>query len=203
MVFFILPVLLPSLAIILAHGIFLVESFSFYQLHGQLQPTYHQGNHIHDDSFILENYKTSNTRLFMAADPAKQDLTGKVVAQRYIYRFSPSKSPVTTPYSLEERQYYTVAEDRSLEPFGDKCFIFRDGEAKDDGVNPPEGSLKKNGMPRVYTRIGKALYTVNNLQEEEEEEGIGGSVWESSYVMALYCMEHPEMLTGKCMEVGR
>jgi len=137
-------------------------------------------------------------------DPSKEDLTGKVVAQRYIYRFSPDKSAVTTPYTLEERQYYTVAEDRSLEPFGGKCFIFRDGEVKDD-VLPPEESLRKNGTPRVHKRIGKALYTVKDLCEESEEEGedlLGGSIWDSSYVLALYCMEHPEIIRGKGIEVG-
>jgi hypothetical protein len=137
-------------------------------------------------------------------DPSK-DLTGKVVAQRYVYRFSPDKSAVTTPYTLEERQYYTVAEDRSLEPFGDKCFIFRDGESKDD-VPPPEESLKKDGTPRVYKRIGKALYTIKDLSEgveEEDEDLLGGSIWESTFCLVLYCMAHPEIIRGKGMEVGR
>ena len=33
-------------------------------------------------------------------------------------------------------------------------------------VEAPEESLKKNGMPRVYTRIGKPLYTVKDLKED-------------------------------------
>ncbi len=96
-----------------------------------------------------------------------------------------------------------MAEDRSLEAFGEKCFIFRGPEGKLDGAEPPEESFKKNGMPRVYTRIGPALHTVEGLQEEEDPDGLGGSVWESSYVMALYCMEHPEIICGRGLEVGR
>lgn len=137
----------------------------------------------------------------MLADPSK-DLSGKVVAQRYIYRFSPTKSPVQSAYTIEERQYYSVAEDRSLEPFGEKCFIFRGPESKDDDVEPPEESVKKNGMPRVYTRIGPALHKVEGLQEEEDPDGLGGSVWASSYVMALYCMENPEIISGRGLELG-
>mmetsp|Transcript_7839 Transcript_7839/g.14775 ORF Transcript_7839/g.14775 Transcript_7839/m.14775 type:complete len:482 (-) Transcript_7839:84-1529(-) len=166
-------------------------------------PQHHHASYQKGDSSLIRPIgKDSNhMRLFMA-DP-KQDLTGKVVAQRYIYRFAPTKSTVTSRFTLEERQYYTVAQDRSLEAFGDKCFIFRDAEASDDGVDPPEESLKKNGMPRVYTRLGKVLYKVNDLKEgDEEEEGVGGSVWESSYAMALYCMENPDVFTGKGIEVG-
>lgn len=149
--------------------------------------------------FSTKNIETS--RLHMS-EPAS-DLTGKIVAQRYIYRLSPEASSVTTPYTLEERQYYTVAEDRSLEPFGEKHFIFRDDVRKNPDVEAPEESVKKNGIPRVYTRIGKPLYTVKDLKEDDDDEELGGSVWESSYVMALYCMEHPEIITGKGLELGR
>eukprot|EP00558_Chaetoceros_sp_UNC1202_P004917 CAMPEP_0197246920 /NCGR_PEP_ID=MMETSP1429-20130617/23539_1 /TAXON_ID=49237 /ORGANISM="Chaetoceros sp., Strain UNC1202" /LENGTH=441 /DNA_ID=CAMNT_0042707695 /DNA_START=22 /DNA_END=1347 /DNA_ORIENTATION=- len=129
------------------------------------------------------------------------DLTGKVVAQRYIYRFSPTKSSIKTPYTIEERQYYKVAEDRSLDPFGDRCFILRGGEKTDDEVEPPEESIKKNGMPRAYTRIGPALQSIKDMKENEDDE-LGATVWESSYVMALYCMENPDIITGRGLEVG-
>ena len=144
----------------------------------------------------------SSSQLKMA-DPSK-DLTGKIVAQRYIYRFSLEKSAVSSPYAIEERQYYSVAEDRSLEPFGSKHFIFRDWEAKDD-IPPPEETLKKNGTPRMYTRIGKALYTVKDLKEDDpgDDGDIGGSVWDSSFALALYCMAHPEVIRGKGIEIGR
>ena len=145
----------------------------------------------------------SSTSQLKMADPSK-DLTGKIVAQRYIYRFSLEKSAVSSPYAIEERQYYSVAEDRSLEPFGSKHFIFRDWEAKDD-IPPPEETLKKNGTPRMYTRIGKALYTVKDLNEDDpgDDGDIGGSVWDSSFALALYCMAHPEVIRGKGIEIGR
>lgn len=130
------------------------------------------------------------------------NLSGKVVAQRFIYRLSPLKSPVTSPYTVEERQYFTVGEDRSLEPFGDKCFILRGPESKDDDVEHPPETLKKNGQPRVYTHIGPCLYKVDNIAEEDEDESLGSSVWDSSHAMILYCMANPEFIKGRGLEVG-
>lgn len=131
------------------------------------------------------------------------DLTGKIVAQRYIYRMSSTKSSTTTPYTIEERQYYKVAEDRSLDSFGERCFIFRGGENANDGIEPPEESVKKNGMPRIYTKLGPALHCIKDLKEDEDDmDGLGGTVWESSYAMALYCMAHPDIIKGKGLEVG-
>lgn len=129
------------------------------------------------------------------------DLAGKVVAQRFAYRLSPTRSSVSSPHWLEERQYFVVAEDRSLEPFGSKCFILR-GENNNNDVEAPPETLKKNGQPRMYTRIGPALYKINNVEEEEEEDSLGASVWESSHAMILYCMANPEFIKGKGLEVG-
>jgi len=141
------------------------------------------------------------------------DLSGKVVAQRFVYRLSPTKSSVTCPnnYSIEERQYFTVGEDRSLEPFGDKCFIIRDNPEKyykNNEVEPPPETLKKNGQPRVYTRIGPSLYKMDNVaevDEDDEENGeyaLGSSVWDSSHAMVLYCLANPEFIKGRGLEVG-
>ena len=138
----------------------------------------------------------------MSMSSASQDLSGKVVAQRYVYRLSPTKSSVTAPYCIEERQYYTVSEDRSLEPFGDKCFILRGPEDNTVDVEPPPETLKKNGQPRIYTRIGPSLYKIDNIEEEEEEESLGSSVWDSSHAMILYCMANPEFVKGRGLELG-
>jgi len=153
--------------------------------------------------FHRSRSRSSSTSQLKMANPSK-DLTGKVVAQRYIYRISPTKSDISSPYAIEERQYYSVADDRSLEPFGDKHFIFRDWEAKDD-IPPPEETLKMNGSPRMYSKIGKALYTVKDLKEDDpgDDGDIGGSVWDSSFALALYCMAHPEIIRGKGIEIGR
>lgn len=145
----------------------------------------------------------------MSSSPAS-DFSGKVVAQRFIYRLSPTKSSVYTPYTIEERQYYSVGDDRSLEPFGDKCFIIRGPENANDNNNdnddiviePPEETIKKNGQPRVYTRIGPSLYQMKNVAEENEDEMLGSSVWDSSHAMILYCLANPEFIKGRGLEVG-
>ena len=64
--------------------------------------------------------------LFMAMDGGNLDRSpGKIVAERYLYRFSPTTSSVQTPYTIEERQYFSVAADLSLQPFVGKSYIFR------------------------------------------------------------------------------
>jgi len=138
----------------------------------------------------------------MSSSSTGSDLTGKVVAQRFVYRLSPTKSSVYTPYTIEERQYFSVGEDRSLEPFGDKCYIIRGPENDDTDVEPPPESLKKNGQPRVYSRIGPSLYKIKNIAEEDEGDNLGSSVWDSSHAMALYCMANPDIIKGKGLEVG-
>jgi len=148
------------------------------------------------------------------------DLSGKLIAQRYIYRLSPTKSSVTAPYTIEERQYYAVSEDRtSLEPYGDKRFFLRaeddndvDGtdEDTDDTNGPPEGVKKSTGQPRTYTRIGSPLYKMihdvkasSAEDEEDEEDGeLGLTVWNSSFAMTLYCMANPHLVKGNVLELG-
>ncbi len=148
------------------------------------------------------HHVTSFSMTMSSSPGSTADFSGKVVAQRFVYRFSPTKSSITTPYTIEERQYYSVDEDRSLEPFGDKCFILRGPESKiEEGVEPPEGT-KKNGEPRVYTRLGPSLFQMNNVAEEEEEETLGSSVWDSTHAMVLYCMANPEIVKGRGLEVG-
>lgn len=135
------------------------------------------------------------------------DLSGKFIAQRYIYRFSPTKSEVTAPYAIEERQYYSISEDRtSLEPCGDKRFFFRADD--DDGGSPsPPDVNKSNGDPRTYTRIGPSLYKmVHNLNgggdEDDEDSELGLTVWNASFAMVLYCMANPHLIQGNVLELG-
>lgn len=120
---------------------------------------------------------------------------GTVVTERYLYRFSPTESAIQTPYAIEERQYYAVASDKSLEPLGDKAIIFRGAETKDGSEDPSD-----SGKPGVYTKLGPALYAVEGLTETEDPDGLEDA---SNYVMALYCMQHPEIIKGRGMEVGR
>lgn len=123
--------------------------------------------------------------LHMSTAPPAGPNPGQVIAQRRIYRFSQTESPIQSPYSIEERQYFTVAGDRSLEKLGDKCIVFR----ADDGV-----SNTVNGQMTV----GPALYKVHGMEGIEE-----GSESDSSYAMALYCMKHPKIISGEGLEVGR
>lgn len=153
-------------------------------------------------SISLLVFNVSHVASFSMVMSTNSNLSGKVVAQRFVYRLSPTKSSVTTPYTIEERQYFSVGEDRSLEPFGDKCFIIRGPENTAD-VEPPPETLKKNGQPRVYTRIGPSLYKIDNIVEEDEEESLlGSSVWDSTHAMILYCMANPDFIKGKGLEVG-
>ena len=152
--------------------------------------------------FTVNAHHVTSFSMTMSSSSGSADFSGKVVAQRFVYRLSPTKSSFTTPYTIEERQYYSVGEDRSLEPFGDKCFILRGPEYTDVEIEPPPETLKKNGQPRVYTRIGPSLYQMNNVAEEEEDESLGSSVWDSSHAMILYCMAHPDLIRGKGLEVG-
>ncbi len=120
---------------------------------------------------------------------ADESHAGKIVVRRHLYRFMPTKKSTETKYAIEERQYYSAREDGSLEALGDKSIIFRGEEPfeENDGV----------------TRVGPALYTLQGLHDEKDSEGLGGSVLESCYAMALYCMEHPEIVKGKGLEVAR
>lgn len=43
---------------------------------------------------------------------------------------------------------------------------------------------------------------MNNVAEEEEDESLGSSVWDSSHAMILYCMANPEFIKGRGLEVG-
>ncbi len=120
---------------------------------------------------------------------------GTVVTERYLYRFSPTDSDIQSPYAIEERQYYAVAADKSLEPLGDKSIIFRGGERNESGNRNPS----EDGKPGVYTQIGPALYALEGLKEQEDPDGLEDS---SSYAIALYCMEHPKIIRGRGLEVG-
>lgn len=147
---------------------------------------------------VTRSYEKS-TALRMAAD-----LSGKIAVQRFLYRFSPSKSRVQSPFSIEERQYFKVAEDKSVEPLGsDRTFILRKPLLDTQtNVEPPAEELKKNGMPRTYTQVGPAAYTIKNFSEATDDDDLGGSVWDSSFALGLYCAANPDIIKGRGMELG-
>ncbi len=141
---------------------------------------HHYGNQQHLNMMQLLSEGDSNKT------PKK-----KVVVRRHLYRFSP-KQPYTSSkikYAIEERQHYSIKEDNTLEPLGDKSIIFR-------------GEEVRTGEDKGIVRVGPALHTIQGLKDEKDSAGLGGTVLESCYAMALYCMENPEIISGKGLEVG-
>lgn len=123
---------------------------------------------------------------------------GKIIADRILYRLaSPEADPdgdstsIISPYSIEECQYYEMTKKRTLEPLGSKSIIIR-------GLTPGTGMRGEDTESEI--KVGPALYTLKGMYEDEE---LVESKVVSGYVSALYCMEHPEIIQGKGLEVGR
>ena len=78
-----------------------------------------------------------------------------------------------------------------------ECYVTNDGAETE---NPSD--YDSSSDIDVYTKIGPALYAVEGLQSQQEKDPDGHKD-SSNYVMALYCMEHPEVFQGRGLEVGR
>jgi hypothetical protein len=72
--------------------------------------------------------------------------------------------------------------------------IYRGGVIKDDEADP---TVSGNS----FLGIGPVLYTLEGMQMDSS--GLGSSAWISKYTMTLFCMKHPELISGKGLEVGR
>lgn len=107
----------------------------------------------------------------------------QIVSTRFLHRLSPTKSSVQSPYTIEERQQYSVAADGKLIPFGGKSILFRADSGNDHGDN---------------IALGPAIHTLQGLQMGDDSATVG-----SSYAMALYCMLRPEIISGTGLEVSR
>lgn len=145
---------------------------------------------------------------------------GNVLAQRSVYRLSPlkNKPSIQIPYTIEERLYYYISEDKTIQPLGKRSVIFRGGDMQQqeeyavdshwswsiEGVYTKHNSVKeKVNNRRVHTRIGQALYVIDDLIDEEESTGrMGRSIWDKYYIMALYCVQHPDVVSGTGLEIG-
>lgn len=137
-----------------------------------------------------------------ASLPTSNEISvGNVVAQRSLYRFSPTQSSVQSPFAIEECQYLKVKQDESMEPIGDRSFILRtfDADLEEDTGNAYN---KSNESAQKYTTLGPALYSANGFGENGIPEENKGSTWESSYAAALYCMANPDIVQGKGMQLG-
>ena len=122
---------------------------------------------------------------------------GKILVQRNLFRLLRNNANAKPYHSIEERQYYTVAEDRSLKTVGEKRIIFRGDNSKNHNAKP---CFLEEGQYRV--KIDPALYTFKGLKGEGTTNN-ETSVWQNSFAISLYCMEHPETITGELLELGR
>jgi uncharacterized protein YodC (DUF2158 family) len=147
-------------------------------------------------------------KLFMAAEAREQlaandDAEGNVIVGRSLFRFSHAESSipsVQTPYTIEERQYFSVGPANSLQPITDRTVVFRQRER--DGDVQVQESKSANGTSRVTNKVGPALFTISGLKDEGSIDGMVGCEWDSRYAMALYCMEHTELIQGEDLEVA-
>lgn len=144
----------------------------------------------------LNNIRQGDTSLFMTSQNTgdQNELTpGTVLTKRYLHRFSPTDSAICSPYFIEERQDFSVLEDKSLLALGEKYLIIRGGVTEESQV------VSSNGQ--YATSFGPALYTVEGLKIDSND--FLPQPWGSSYAMALFCMDHPGIMTGSGLEVGR
>ena len=128
----------------------------------------------------INNIHERDTHLFMslatAADETEDLTPGTVVTKRYLHRFSPTDSAIQTPYTIEERQKYSVREDKSLVSLGDKSLILR------GGVSEEGEGVASTGMP--VTSVGPSLHTIEGLKMDSTD--LIPQSWGSSYTMALF-----------------
>jgi predicted nicotinamide N-methyase len=136
------------------------------------------------------------------------NLVGKVIAQRYIYKLSPTDSSSVSPLAIEERNMYVVGPDGTLDTMNLKTFLLRK-ESSDD-PNSIQSILKKNGLKRTFLHIGPVIHKINHIHEGDRssehpgggKSGLGESIWDSSFVTALYCAAYPEFFHGQVLELG-
>ncbi len=165
-----------------------------------------------------------------------------ILAQRCLYRFSPPNiqqqgqksetSTHSTPspffFAIEERQCYTIQDDRSLDPLGNRSFIFRGGDTSkesrrhirhskrnfaNDSFSAYDGDRDSDAHPASLDinggtiEIGPALYSIQGLEEgnanNENDVLKGMDLWDNYYAMALYCMHNPQFIVGEGIGVGR
>ena len=128
-------------------------------------------------------------------------LKGNVVAQRSLYRFSPTQSSVQSPFAIEECQYFQVKPDESMEPIGDRSFTVHgfDAELNEDTDNAYD---KSNDSAQKYITLGPALYSTNGFGGNDISSEHKAASFESSYAAALYCMANPDIVKGKGMQLS-
>ena len=152
----------------------------------------------HFPLFMSSSSGSNNTHI------EKKEKSNGVLAQRCLYRISPRKaqrsarrSGKSSPsFTIEEQRCYSILKDKTLKSIGGRSLIFR-GEA--DQVRHQRGNDSDRSIA-----VGPALHAIQGLQDINSEENVDEtSIWESNYAMALYCMHHPELISGRGIEVER
>ena len=116
-------------------------------------------------------------------------IPGAVIAHRHLYSFSSTGSS-TPEYSIEDRQYYIVNEDKSSTPIGERSFILRERLAVAD-------------MEDHSTQLGPALLGINGLKDNVNKDQKSCTLsWENAFAAALYCMMRPDIISGKGLELS-
>jgi hypothetical protein len=168
-----------------------IYSFSLSSLVQQSVTRNVKTNTIHNHDTYLGMSKDSITDETLDLSP------GTIIIKRYLHRLSSVSSAIQTPYTIEERQNYSVEHDKSLVSVGEMSLIIRGPASHADATTD-------NGKPLIS--VGPALHTIEGLQMESSDlvsSVLGDSSWGSSYAMALFSMEHSGVVTGSGLEVGR
>jgi len=125
------------------------------------------------------------------------DLIGKFVTQRNLYRFSPTQNSGQSPFAIEERQCFQVMEDQNMKRIGEKSIIIRGFDAVEESA---ESITKSDDESRKLISVGPPLYSANGL--DDMSFAATGSMQESDYAIALYCMANPDIIQGEGMQLG-
>ncbi len=127
-----------------------------------------------------------------------------VLTQRCLYRISLRKGQRSTrrsgkfspSFTIEEQRCYSILNDKTLKSIGGRSLIFR-GEAD-------QAHHQRSNESDRSVEVGPALHVIQGLQDISSGGNVDeSSIWESNYAMALYCMHHPELISGRGIEVER
>lgn len=131
----------------------------------------------------IENMNDEQDSNHETTEDDEVDMTGSIIAQRHVYRLSPSEGAVRCAFVIEDRQYFKVQNDNSLESYGDRCFILR-------------GPSEKTSI--FDFELGPALLTINGLKDDHDLDDESRRVmWQNAYATMLYCVANPFIIHGE------
>jgi hypothetical protein len=116
------------------------------------------------------------------------DMTGSIIVQRHVYRLSPTEGTVKSSFSIEDRQYFKVKQDSTLEAYGNRSFILRQ-------------SSKKQSV--FDFELGSIALVINGLKEDTDMEDASRNLaWLNAYAATLYCIANPLILHGQGLQIS-